>query len=132
VTREQLLALGYTPRAIKHRIERGRVHPKWRGVYAVGRPQLTREGWWMAAVLACGPEAVLSHQSAALWRIRAPGGGAIHVTLPSSLTRRRPGIVIHRRSERSATTRNGIPVTTPEPAGRARAAGSGVHARRRG
>jgi very-short-patch-repair endonuclease len=115
ITRAQLLALGFGPDAIKHRIERGRLHPTWRGVYAVGRRELTREGWWMAAVLACGPDAVLSHQSAAeLWGIRAGEGGPIHVTVPASLTRRRPGIVVHKRVERSARKRDGIPVPTPE------------------
>jgi very-short-patch-repair endonuclease len=115
ITAEQLRALGYDRHAIHHRIERGRLHPKWRGVYAVGRPQLTREGWWMAAVLACGPHAVLSHASAAaLWGIRAGEGGAIHVSLPYSLTRRRPGIVVHRRAALSSTTHHGIPTTTPE------------------
>jgi hypothetical protein len=65
VTRAQLLGLGYSPRAIKHRIATGRLHPLWRGVYAVGRRNLSRDGRWMAAVLACGPEAALSGVSAA-------------------------------------------------------------------
>src|SRR5215212_9578539 len=71
VTRRQLLELGLSADAIKHRIAKGRLHPVWRGVYAVGRPELTRYGWLMAAVLACGPGAALSHESAAeLWEIR--------------------------------------------------------------
>jgi very-short-patch-repair endonuclease len=116
VTRAQLLARGFSAQAIKHRVRRGRLHPVRRGVFAVGRRELTRLGELMAAVLACGPRAALSHTSAAeLWRIRAgEGGGPIHVTLPASLTSRQPGIVIHRRDERSTTTRHGIPVTTPE------------------
>jgi len=73
----QLFELGYTMSAIKHRIATGRLHPVRPGVYAVGRPDLTREGEWMAAVLSCGPEAVLSHGSAAaLWRIQI---GRAHV-----------------------------------------------------
>jgi Transcriptional regulator, AbiEi antitoxin len=68
VTRTQLVELGFSPEAVKHRVRRGRLHPVWRGVYAVGRPELTRHGFFMAAVLACGPEAALSHASAAaLW-----------------------------------------------------------------
>src|ERR1700760_2731957 len=54
VTRRQLLALGLTPRGIEHRVARGRLHVVGRGVYAVGRPDLTRNGRWMAAILAGG------------------------------------------------------------------------------
>ena len=71
VTRGQLLALGLGASAIEHRLSNGRLHPLMRGVYAVGRPDVGRLGWWMAAVLACGPKALLSHHSAAaLWGIR--------------------------------------------------------------
>ena len=61
VARAQLLELGMTRDAIAHRLDRGRLHPIQRGVYALGRPQLTRHGALIAAVLACGPDAVLSH-----------------------------------------------------------------------
>ena len=54
VTRGQLLDLGLGSRAIDHRIRRGKLHPVHRGVYAVGRPQLTRHGVLIAAVLSCG------------------------------------------------------------------------------
>src|SRR6476646_9429865 len=71
VARRQLLELGMSRRSIEHRIAIGRLHLVSRGVYAVGRPHLTSYGRWMAAVLSCGPEAVLSHHSAAaLWGIR--------------------------------------------------------------
>jgi very-short-patch-repair endonuclease len=118
VARRQLLELGMTPDAIRHRIESGRLHPVWRGVYAVGRPQLTRKGMWMAAVLACGPGASLCHVSgAALWRIRTERGTAIHVSVPPHLVRKRPGIVVHRRrlNEWELTTRLGIPVIAVVP-----------------
>jgi very-short-patch-repair endonuclease len=59
VARRQLLAHGLSAGAIHHRIENGRLHQVHRGVYAVGRPQLTRYGSWMAAVLACGTRAAL-------------------------------------------------------------------------
>ncbi|HXQ88465.1 MAG TPA: hypothetical protein VN733_02400, partial [Solirubrobacterales bacterium] len=62
------MALGFTGSAIEHRLATGRLHLVTRGVYAVGRYQLGREGRWTAAVLACGPDALLSHRSAAaLW-----------------------------------------------------------------
>ncbi|MGH2951767.1 MAG: DUF559 domain-containing protein [Solirubrobacterales bacterium] len=116
VSRAQLLAVGFSPQAITHRIAKRRLHPVWRGVYAVGRPELTRDGRWMAAVLVCGAEAVLSHRSAAeLWGVRGHREGPIDVSVPEPSRRRRPGIVVHRRSTLApadVTRRRGIPVTT--------------------
>jgi hypothetical protein len=87
-------------------------------VYAVGHRVLTVQGRWMAAVLAAGDGAVLSHgTAAALWDLRRTGGGAIHVTVPGDPGRkRRPGLKIHRSITLTATdttVRDGIPVTTP-------------------
>src|SRR5919109_3706665 len=117
VTRPQLLELGYSPKAIEHRIAKRILHRVRRGIYAVGRPQLTIHGHWMAAVLSCGPEAALSHLSAAaLWRIRPSSSNPIEVTVPRSVGPRRPGITVHRRPTFVAAdvTRNhAIPVTTP-------------------
>ena len=127
VTRAQLLALGFSADAIRHRAARGRLHAVHRGVYAVGRPELTQRGWWMAAVLACGDDAVLSHEGAAqLWGIRrsknsAPSGAQlrppslIDVSVPSTTSRRRGGLRIHRRDLplQDRTIRHRIPVTTP-------------------
>lgn len=97
VARRQLLELGLSPKAVKHRIARGRLHLVHRGVYVVGRPQLTQTARWMAAVLACGPDAVLSGESAAgLWGIR-PVRSALEVTVRPDQRRRRPGIIVHRR-----------------------------------
>src|SRR5689334_3987193 len=82
ITRAQLLGLGFTAGAIKERIASGRLHAFWAGVYAVDRPDLTREGLFMAAVLACGTRAVLSHLSAAiLWGILKPRRHTIEVTV---------------------------------------------------
>ncbi len=71
----------------------------------------------MAAVLAGGPGAVLSHSSAAaLWRIGFEERSVIELSLPSPSRRRRPGLWIHRRPslrERDVTAEYGIPVTTP-------------------
>jgi hypothetical protein len=84
IARGQLLRLGYSTEAIKHRIASGRLHPLWRGVYAVGRPDVGRRGRWMAATLICGPEALLSHRSAAeLWGIGQRWQG-IDVVVPHS------------------------------------------------
>src|ERR1700749_1816691 len=71
VTRSQLLAAGVGRRGIERRIEWGLLHTLHRGVYGRGRRALRGEAWWMAAVLAAGEGAVLSHRSAAaLWGIR--------------------------------------------------------------
>src|SRR4051794_39808609 len=114
VSREQLLELGFTAAGIKHRVAKGRLHPIWRGVYAVGRPNVTREGMWMGAVLACGADAATSHgTAAALWGIRREPGRRIHVSVPDKTTRRRDGISVHRRAHFETTKRHGIPVTTP-------------------
>ena len=65
ISHEQLIELGLKPQAIKRRVASGRLHRLYEGVYAVGRPDLDQHGVWMAAVLACGKGAVLSHSSAA-------------------------------------------------------------------
>jgi very-short-patch-repair endonuclease len=117
VARAQLLELGLSSKAIEHRISTGRLHRVWRGVYAIGRPRLTMHGRWMAAVLSCGPDAALSHESAAaLWDIRPRTGQKIHVSVPAGVTRRRPRIVVHRRTRLGAgdvKRRHAIPVTAP-------------------
>lgn len=116
-TRAQLIELGYGHEAIRHRLRRGRLHAVRRGVYAVGRPELSRLGWWMAAVLSCGPEALLSHGSAAaLWGIRPVDGRLPEVSVPSGVERRGAGIVVHRRSGLSGddvASRRRVPVTSP-------------------
>src|SRR3954471_17425904 len=100
ISRPQLLEFGFTRKAIEHRIERGRLHPVFRGVYAVGRPEVSRLGRWMAATLACGPGAALSHDSAgALYGTRPyRPQGAIEVSVPAQQNPRTSGIRVHRRN----------------------------------
>ncbi len=119
VTRRQLELLGFSARAVGRRVEAGRLRPLHRGVYAVGHTALRVEGRWMAAVLACGDGAVLSHASAAaVWELRPIGSGAIHVTVPGDPGRKkRAGIRVHRSrtlTPEQTTSHRGIPVTTPE------------------
>jgi hypothetical protein len=66
-TRMQLRALGFTDRAIRHRIAIGRLRAVYPGVYAVGQLALTQEGEWIAALFACGDTAAISHDSASLF-----------------------------------------------------------------
>ncbi len=103
---------------IRWRIERGRLFPLHRGVYAVGRPAVTQLGRLMAAVLVCGPHALLSHASAlALWRmLPARASDPIHVSVPSTRGPGRSGLMVRRRTglaEGDAKRCQGIPVTAP-------------------
>jgi very-short-patch-repair endonuclease len=115
IARAQLLYLGFHRRAIEHQLASGRLHPLFTGVYAVGRPTVSRRGMWMAAVLACGPYARLSHGSAvALFGIEGDESDAIHVSIPSTARRRPHGIVVHRRAGRTSeaiVSHERIPVT---------------------
>jgi very-short-patch-repair endonuclease len=128
LTARQLEGVGWTRNAISKRAGRGELHRIHHGVYAVGHEALSREGRWMAAVLAYAPGTVLSHMSAAaLWGLLRPEDGPIDVSLPShSGRRRRAGIRLHRCVSLAApptrtatgvpipltTVRHGIPVTT--------------------
>jgi very-short-patch-repair endonuclease len=117
IARRQLLKLGLSPRQIERRIVSGRLHPTWRGVYAVGRPLLGTCGRWMAAVLACGPNAALSHGSAAaLWGFGDEHGNTIDVSVPAERRGRLRGIRVHRRTESvlgDVLMHEGIPLTSP-------------------
>jgi very-short-patch-repair endonuclease/predicted transcriptional regulator of viral defense system len=117
VTRVQLLDLGLSDDGILRRVRAGWLHRVHRGVYAVGRPTLTTHGRFLAAVLSCGPAAVLSHFAAAgLWRLLPERGLRIDVTVPRGGERRRRGaVIVHRAALPAAdgTVRDGIPVTTP-------------------
>jgi very-short-patch-repair endonuclease/predicted transcriptional regulator of viral defense system len=114
VARRQLIDAGVGPRAIDERIGRGRLHVVHRGVYAVGHTALSVRGRWMAAVLAGGTGAVLSHRTAAmLWGLIPRSSGSLEVTRPTN-ARRRPRIVLHRSPlpEDEWTRVDGIPVTS--------------------
>jgi very-short-patch-repair endonuclease len=114
VGREQLRALGLGERAIQHRLEVGRLHRIYPAVYAVGHRLIPKQAWLMAAVLASGPEAVLSHHSAAaLWGLRGYSEGAVHVTLTRKSTSSKQ--IRRHHSPIPADERmieNGIPVTS--------------------
>jgi len=116
VARKQLLTLGFTRHAIQDRIDGGRLHGIYRGVYAVGHVRLTRSGRRLAAVLACGPGAVLSHRSAvALWELRPPASGPPQVTVPGGARRGPERIEVHRVRRLHAADRaiiDAIPVTS--------------------
>ena len=116
VALRQLQLLGLSKSAVSRRARGGRFHRIHRGVYAVGHPKLTGYGHWMAAVLACGPKAVLSHRSTAgLSGLRPDNRRKSDVSLPSPSARPKAGIEVHRSVTLTAddvTTVEGIPCTT--------------------
>jgi hypothetical protein len=116
IARRQLLELGISRDAIRRRLAAGRLHAVHAGVYAVGHRLLTVEGRWMAAVLACGDGATLSHRAAAAhWNLVGVGSGDIDVLVPGRGRSSRKGIHIHHvRSfdARDRRLRDGIPITS--------------------
>jgi len=118
VSLRQLLAAGMTKSGVARRAKAGRLHRIHRGVYAVGHPRLSYAGRCMAAVLACGKRAVVSHRSAAaLWNLLQPESATIEISVPGTGGKgKHAGIKIHRSrtlTDALVTRRNGIPVTRP-------------------
>jgi len=114
-----LRSLGMSTSATYRRVDRGRLYRLHQGVYSIVPPELLKpEGRWLAAVKAVGPRAGLTWPHAgALWDLRRPPGGPVHVAVPGNGGRRqRLGVVVHRcpslRPEDIATHK-GIPVTSP-------------------
>jgi very-short-patch-repair endonuclease len=120
ITAKQLATAGLGRSAITERVQRGRLHRIHRGVYAVGHKALGWHGRWMAAVLACGDSAVLSHGSAAaLWGLLRPLEGPTHISTPSTSGRTtRRGIAVHRCP--SLTQPSSSPSYPPAEGGRGR------------
>ena len=113
VTRAQLLSAGLGPGVVDYGVRTGRLHVVHSGVYSVGY----ENGEWMtraaAALLACGPDAVLSHASAAaVFDIRPHPRGPVEIAGTSK--RRIPGLVYHRTALTPDTTtcHRGLRVTT--------------------
>jgi very-short-patch-repair endonuclease len=116
VSLAQMISIGFSGSAVWKAVQAGRLHRIHHGVYAVGRPELALRGRFMAAVLACGEGAVLSHgAAAALHGIRKWHGGRIDVSVPRESPISRPGIRTHRHPglrPADVTVVDGIPVTS--------------------
>jgi hypothetical protein len=116
VSLPQLQFLGLSARAVRDRVAAGRLTRIHRGVYAVGHGRLTLRGHWMAAVLAYGRDAVLSHRSAAaLHGIRRDNRPKSDVTVPGRSTRSRSRIDVHASTtltDADVTTIDAIPCTS--------------------
>ena len=114
VSADDLRRCGLSYKAVEVRVRYGHLHPVYRGVYAVGHTNLALEGRFLAAVKACGPNAALSHYSAAAlyglvrWDDRYP-----EVTVADTTPRRHRCIRTHRTTTPDNTRRQGVPVTTP-------------------
>jgi hypothetical protein len=115
ITTGELRALGLADVAIAYRVQAGRLHRRYREVFAVGRPDLSVDGVFLAAVLACGSRAVLSHRSALRkWRLAGGGTYRVDVSAPRSI-KPKPGIRLHRPrsiADLDITELDGIPVTS--------------------
>jgi hypothetical protein len=106
--------LGYSRKAVQREVASGHLHPLHRGVYAVGHRLVSVHGRCLAAVLACGPKALLSHSSAAwLSGISRYGPAPLHVTSPVPRKPRPPIRLHHSRilAEEDWSLEKGIPVT---------------------
>jgi very-short-patch-repair endonuclease len=116
VSLDQMRSLGIAEATVHKRIKNGSLHRVHHGVYAVGYSTMDLNRRQMAAVLACGPQAVLSHRSAAgLWGIRGDSRGPIDVTAPKRRGRIPSGIAAHRDdclADDDRTTHKGIPCTS--------------------
>ena len=116
VSHAQLIAAGVDAQRIGRWRADGRLRAVHRGVYAVGHEAPSVLGDYMAAVLACGDGALLSHLAIAhVCRLLAGAAPPPEVTVPTDSGRRRPGIVVHRVRElpaRDVTVVHGIPATT--------------------
>ena len=113
LTLDDLRSCGLSRQAVTKRVNAGRLHPLYRGVYALGHPNISLEARFLAAVKACGLDAVLSHFAAAVlygwlkWDDRYP-----EVTAPTA--RSHPGIYTHRSKDIERTFHKGIPVTSQQ------------------
>jgi predicted transcriptional regulator of viral defense system len=112
----QLRALGLRKDAVGRRVKAGRLHRVHHGVYAVGHTVLRPEGRRLAAVLACGEGAVLSHRSAAAhWGLLTTSAARIDVTVPRAARAGNAKLRLHRSHSliaRDTTTHQGIPITS--------------------
>ena len=112
----QLVELGFGRSAIQHRLKDGSLHPLFRGAYAVGCAKVCQRGRIMAAVLACGPDAVASHHAAAfIHGIRPSSRTRVDVTVPGRSRRSRRGVAVHavrRLNPDDRAVVDGVPVTS--------------------
>jgi hypothetical protein len=113
----QLFALGLTRKEIEGRVARGSLPKLHRGVYAVGHRRIVDHAHLIVALLATGPEAFISHRSAAaLWGLRALSTARIEVTVPGHRRQRKTTLWVHETGAAldpaDLATRNGLSVSS--------------------
>jgi hypothetical protein len=112
--RAQLAALGFTRNEIDNRISSGRLIRVHQGVYAVGHEALSDRGRMIAALIAAGPGAALSHRTAAyLWKLIPSMPPFPDLTLADRAPRSRPGLRVHHAQHLDTTVHQQLGVTTP-------------------
>jgi len=111
-----LRACGLSDSGVQNRVQAGELFPKYPGVYAFGRPDLTPNGLRMAAVKACGPDTLVSHASGASLRgMRRSNSAFIDITIPAGRpVRRLKGIRCHRAdlAPQDNSEVDGVPTTS--------------------
>jgi very-short-patch-repair endonuclease len=116
VTRDQLVGLGFSAKAIEYRAQTGSLHRLQRGVFAVGHLSLPEGAVNAAALLYAGDDTVISHESAAaVWGL-TPSPSFVALTMIGRHARRQPNLHIHEVSVldiRDARLHAGFPVTSP-------------------
>jgi len=115
IARDQLLRIGFSPPAIRYRLECGRLHLIHPQVYVVGSQPPVEHGRWYAALLATRPDPVLSHLSSAAKRELARERNGVHITTARRSGRRLIGVIVHRvrRLHPADVERiDGLPVTS--------------------
>jgi very-short-patch-repair endonuclease len=116
ITHDQLLAAGLTRGAIAHRTRSGRMRRQHRGVYLLGPAPPTPMARARAAALACAPDAVVSHRSAAcLFSLLPEIGGHVDVTVAGRNPGIHRGIRLHRvgtLAKSDVTAMNGLRITS--------------------
>ena len=117
ITHAQMRALGLSPTAIQRRVRSGRLFTEYRGVFAVGHRKQGSAALWWAAVLAYGPDGILSHATAAAaWDLRRASARTVDITVGLGGRAQRPGIRLHRSRvlpPDELTRLDGLPITTP-------------------
>lgn len=111
----QLRVLGLSKSGIGRRLRAGLLHAVYRGVYAVGMPNVSGRGRYLAAVLATGSGTALSHRPAGdLWGFRPNAAGHLEISAPRHCEGP-PGVQVHRTrmlAPQDFTINDGIPVTS--------------------